>query len=108
MPKDAATIDHICSRLDPQRRYPPLNEKRHVLSCSACNHQRGHQDIKKHIEIQHQHGQHQHLHELPYLERKWRLQELQKRVDKGIQGLISVMGLPEQAKITYNPQTKKL
>lgn len=39
---DSATIDHIYSRLDPRRREPHhYGETRTVLSCYACNHERG-------------------------------------------------------------------
>lgn len=42
LPKNAATIDHLYSRLSPKRSLPNTNnEIRHVLACRRCNHKRG-------------------------------------------------------------------
>lgn len=44
LPDDAATIDHLYSRLSPLRNIKAHGEVRHVLSCYKCNHERGRQE----------------------------------------------------------------
>lgn len=39
-PKNAATVDHLDSRLSPRRNYAG-GEERTVLACRECNHRRG-------------------------------------------------------------------
>lgn len=41
-PDNSATLDHIYSRYHPKRREPNKDcERRYVLACQACNHERG-------------------------------------------------------------------
>lgn len=41
-PNNLATIEHIYTRFDPRRRTPNVNnERRHVLACYKCNHEKG-------------------------------------------------------------------
>jgi hypothetical protein len=39
-PKNLATIDHLRSKLDPHRTEPARGERRRVLACYDCNHER--------------------------------------------------------------------
>lgn len=52
VPDNAATIDHLFSRLDPRRfRSHMTMERRHVLACRKCNNQRGAEDQQKNIDL---------------------------------------------------------
>lgn len=42
--QDAATIEHLRSRLHPNRQEPAHGDVRWVLACHKCNHQRGRED----------------------------------------------------------------
>ena len=45
---DAATIDHIYSKLHPKRYEPNLtNERRRVLCCYKCNQSRSHEELDR-------------------------------------------------------------
>ena len=117
-PDDMATIDHLFSRLDKDRK--DINrtaevqgysggvfEGRRVLSCYACNHSRGRLECKM-TRLREQRAAtinglaskgRRHdgrtLCECGYQERRRRLKALKYRIDEGgISGLISVMGLP--------------
>jgi len=118
MPDDAATIDHLYSKLDERRqerdlgiirrnRRGELKVIRKVIACYACNQARGRIECKltkadAHIAstreglpiTNHAKRDKRQLHEQPYLERKCRLKRLKDRAEKDIDGLISVMGLP--------------
>lgn len=48
IPHDAATIDHLHSRLDPDR---GNGSGRHVLACWKCNNDRGAQEQRERIDI---------------------------------------------------------
>ena len=41
IPPDLATIDHLRSRLHPNRQEPACGQQRLVMACSACNNKRG-------------------------------------------------------------------
>jgi hypothetical protein len=41
LPDDAATLDHLFDRFDPRRHMPPQGQKRYVMACHRCNHDRG-------------------------------------------------------------------
>ena len=117
-PDDTATVDHLYSKLDERRQERDLgiirrNKRgelqviRKVIACYACNQARGRIECKltkadKHLAStraglplsNHAKRDKRHLHEQPYHERKRRLKRLKDRVEEGIEGLISVMGLP--------------
>lgn len=44
-PLNMATIDHLRSRLHPDRREPARGQQRLVMACLACNQGRGHQEV---------------------------------------------------------------
>ena len=45
-PDNLATIEHLYSRFDPRRKIPNTNnERRHVLACYKCNHERGKAEV---------------------------------------------------------------
>lgn len=46
VPDDLATIEHLDSRLNPERGQHP-GERRHRLACAKCNHQRGAEEDKR-------------------------------------------------------------
>ncbi|MFA5766427.1 MAG: hypothetical protein WC919_00700 [Candidatus Paceibacterota bacterium] len=117
MPDDAATIDHLYSKLDERRqerdlgiirrnRRGKLKVIRKVIACYACNQARGRIECKlakseahavatnEGQPASHTKRDHKQLHQHPYQERKKRLKRLKDRVEKDIEGLISVMGLP--------------
>jgi DNA-binding transcriptional regulator YhcF (GntR family) len=43
-PDNMATIEHVYSRLNPQRYVFTQGEKRHILSCYKCNHEKGREE----------------------------------------------------------------
>ena len=43
-PDNMATIEHVYSRLNPQRYVYTPGEKRHILSCYKCNHTKGREE----------------------------------------------------------------
>lgn len=45
-PPDLATIEHLDSRLSPERGQHP-GERRHRLACAKCNHQRGVDEVNQ-------------------------------------------------------------
>jgi hypothetical protein len=117
MPDDAATIDHLYSKLDERRqerdlgivrrnRRGELKVIRKVIACYACNQARGRIECKltkseahaistgEGLPAIHTKRDNKQLHQQPYQERKRRLKRLKDRVEQGIEGLISVMGLP--------------
>jgi hypothetical protein len=117
MPEDAATIDHLYSKLDERRqerdlgilrrnRRGELKVIRKVIACYACNQARGRIECKltkseahaistnEGLPAIHTKREHKQLHQQPYLERRCRLKRLKDRVERDIDGLISVMGLP--------------
>ena len=97
---DAATIDHVYSRLHPDRVTPCHNEKRRVLACYKCNNERSREETKiTYLKRQQEKSGSRPLESFSYLERKWRLKQLQEKVESGIQGLIRVMGLPIREKV---------
>jgi len=54
IPEDAATIDHLDSRLSPERG-KHKGEWRHVMACSKCNHERARaEDMALPRETQHE------------------------------------------------------
>jgi hypothetical protein len=63
-----------------------------VIACYACNQARGRIECK--LTRPTEHSDYKQLHEQPYQERKCRLKRLKDRAEQGIEGLISVMGLP--------------
>jgi hypothetical protein len=94
-PANAATIDHIYSRLHPNRTTICHNETRRVLACYKCNNNRSREETKlTYLDRQRENSGNRPLEAYPYLERKWRLQKLREKVEAGTQGLVRVMGLP--------------
>jgi hypothetical protein len=52
LPPNAATVDHLRSRLDPARQIPPANgERRLVMACHACNTARGSKEGAEHDQL---------------------------------------------------------
>jgi hypothetical protein len=51
MPHNAATLDHLDSRMSPERGKHP-GERRHVLACYRCNQDRCDRDLAANIELQ--------------------------------------------------------
>jgi hypothetical protein len=117
MPDDAATIDHLYSKLDERRqerdlgiirrnRHGELKVIRKVIACYACNQARGRIECKltkseahtistnEGTPASHTKRDHKQLYQQPYQERKRRLKRLKDHAEKDIEGLISVMGLP--------------
>jgi 5-methylcytosine-specific restriction endonuclease McrA len=46
-PLDAATLDHLRSRYNPERLIPSPDKEQTVLACWECNHKRGEQETKE-------------------------------------------------------------
>ena len=117
-PDDMATIDHLFSRLDQDRKNVGCAAEvqghdgqafkgRRVLACYACNHSRGRSECKltklaeqraatiNGLASKGRRHDGRTLFECDYQERRRRLKALKYRIDEGgISGLISVMGLP--------------
>lgn len=45
LPDNAATVDHLRSRLDPKRSEPARGEVRQVMACNRCNHRRASEEM---------------------------------------------------------------
>lgn len=58
LPDKAATLDHLRSRYDPDRRARPANgEPRQVMACNACNFRRARDETEaRPLELRHQDG----------------------------------------------------
>ena len=46
-PDNMATIDHLRSRLDPERGNHIPSERRYILSCNKCNNKRGKKEVSE-------------------------------------------------------------
>ncbi len=97
MPEDAATIDHLYSRLHPQRHLS--GGRRRVLACSKCKHDRGHEETKiVYLKQQQKQSGNRPLESYGYLERKYRLGILKIKAESNLEGLVAVMGKPVKEK----------
>ena len=94
---NTATVDHLRSRLDPDRLAPltPMTMQRRVLACHKCNNLRSKEECVRLVEIQRMRSGNLGLSVYPYPQRRKRLAALKTRAESGIQGLVSVMGSPE-------------
>ena len=98
MPSDAATIDHLYSRLHP-RRLTFSGEQRRVLACAKCNNDRSREETKiVYLKQQQKQSGSRPLESFGYLERKRRLEMLKTRVEHSLEGLVAVMGKPIKEK----------
>jgi len=96
LPNNAATIDHIFSKLHSGRKLSCNNINRHVLSCYRCNHLRSKQEMKV---IYLKQSSKLPLDRYSYRERKYRLDLLNNAIERGIDHLIGVMGKPVRENI---------
>jgi hypothetical protein len=98
MPSDAATIDHLYSRLHP-RRLMFSGEPRRVLACSKCNNDRSREETKIiYLKQQQKQSGSLPLESFGYMERKRRLEMLRIKAESSLQGLVAVMGKPVREK----------
>ena len=46
IPRNLATLDHLRDRFHPGRQEPARGDKRYVMACWECNHERGRQSVR--------------------------------------------------------------